>query len=68
MIAIGSDHGGYLLKEEIKKHLKEKGMNNVYVYHDMLPATIPYMPKRCAAQFSPANAKREFSSAAPESE
>lgn len=24
MIAIGSDHGGYLLKEEIKKHLKEK--------------------------------------------
>ena len=25
MIAIGSDHGGYLLKEEIKKHLKEKG-------------------------------------------
>ena len=25
MIAIGSDHGGYLLKEEIKKHLKKKG-------------------------------------------
>ena len=25
MIAIGSDHGGYLLKEEIKKRLKEKG-------------------------------------------
>ena len=25
MIAIGSDHGGYFLKEEIKKHLKEKG-------------------------------------------
>lgn len=25
MIAIGSDHGGYLLKEEIKKHLEEKG-------------------------------------------
>lgn len=24
-IAIGSDHGGYLLKEEIIKHLKEKG-------------------------------------------
>lgn len=24
MIVIGSDHGGYLLKEEIKKHLKEK--------------------------------------------
>ena len=25
MIAIGSDHGGYLLKEDIKKHLGEKG-------------------------------------------
>lgn len=25
MIAIGSDHGGYLLKEEIKKHLEGKG-------------------------------------------
>ena len=26
MIAIGSDHGGYLLKEEIKKYLDEIGM------------------------------------------
>ena len=26
MIAIGSDHGGYLLKEELKRHLKEKGI------------------------------------------
>ena len=25
MIAIGSDHGGYLLKEELKKHLEQKG-------------------------------------------
>lgn len=25
MIAIGSDHGGFLLKEEIIKHLKEQG-------------------------------------------
>lgn len=26
MIAIGSDHGGYLLKEEIKKHLDAEGI------------------------------------------
>lgn len=26
MIAIGSDHGGYKLKEEIKKYLDEKGI------------------------------------------
>ena len=26
MIAIGSDHGGYLLKVELKKHLEEKGI------------------------------------------
>ena len=26
MIAIGSDHGGYDLKEAVKKHLEEKGL------------------------------------------
>ena len=26
MIAIGSDHGGFALKEEIRKHLEEKGI------------------------------------------
>ena len=25
MLVIGSDHGGFLLKQEIKKHLEEKG-------------------------------------------
>lgn len=26
MIAIGSDHGGYAMKEEIKKHLEKRGI------------------------------------------
>ncbi len=30
MIALGADHGGYELKESIKKHLDEKGI----AYHD----------------------------------
>ena len=29
MIAIGSDHGGYKLKEEIKKYLEEKGIKYI---------------------------------------
>lgn len=31
MIAIGSDHGGYKLKEEIKKYLDEKGIEYIDV-------------------------------------
>ena len=27
MIALGSDHGGYALKQEIMKHLEERGMD-----------------------------------------
>ena len=29
MIALGSDHGGYLYKEELKKHLDEKGIEYI---------------------------------------
>ena len=29
MIAIGSDHGGYKLKEEIKRYLDEKGIEYI---------------------------------------
>lgn len=29
MIALGADHGGYLLKEEIKRHLEKKGIDYI---------------------------------------
>lgn len=29
MIALGADHGGYLLKEAIKKHLEKKGIDYI---------------------------------------
>ena len=29
MIALGSDHGGYLYKEELKKHLDAKGIEYI---------------------------------------
>ena len=29
MIALGADHGGYLLKEEIKKHLEKMGIDYI---------------------------------------
>ena len=34
MIAIGSDHGGYKLKEEIKRYLEEKEIE----YKDLINA------------------------------
>jgi len=38
MIAIGSDHGGYALKEIVKKHLQEKGYEILDVGCDSLDA------------------------------
>ena len=29
MLAIGCDHGGYALKEEVKKHLDERGIEYI---------------------------------------
>ena len=40
-IAIGSDHGGYLLKEEVKKHLENRGFN-VTDFGAFSPESIDY--------------------------
>ena len=41
MLALGADHGGYELKEEIKKHLDEKGIEYVDCGTDS-PASTDY--------------------------
>lgn len=41
MIALGADHGGYLLKEEIKKHLEERGID-YKDYGTFTPESVDY--------------------------
>ena len=69
MIALGSDHGGYLYKEELKKHLEAKESNiSISEPTAPLPAIIPFMQKKFAELSSPANVKKESLFAEPESE
>ena len=59
MIAIGSDHGGYKLKEEIKKYLSEIGIE----YKDFgtdSEQTIQYMQKRLLNQSKIKNVIKEY--------
>lgn len=47
MIAIGSDHGGYGLKQEIMAHLKEQGVEyKDYGCYDENHAIILFMQKK----------------------
>ena len=49
MIALGSDHGGYGLKQEIMKHLEEKGIEyNDYGCYDESPCDYPVFGKKAA--------------------
>ena len=47
MIAIGSDHGGYGLKQEIMAHLKEQGVEyKDYGCYDEKSCDYPVMQKK----------------------
>ena len=49
MIAIGADHGGYKLKEEIKKYLEEKGIEyKDFGTNSELRADYPIIAKKVA--------------------
>ena len=49
MIALGSDHGGYGLKQEIIKHLEEKGIEyKDYGCYDESPCDYPVFGKKAA--------------------
>lgn len=49
MIALGSDHGGYGLKQEIMKHLEEKGIEyKDYGCYDESPCDYPIFGKKAA--------------------
>lgn len=49
MIALGSDHGGYGLKQEIMKHLEEKGIEyKDYGCYDESPCDYPVFGKKAA--------------------
>ena len=48
MIAIGSDHGGFALKQEIMEHLKENGIEyKDYGCYDESSCDYPVYAKSC---------------------
>ena len=60
MIALGCDHGGYELKQEIKKYLDEKGIEYKDYGCDSLDSVdYPIYAKRLHMQFLTANVRRE---------
>lgn len=51
MIALGSDHGGYSLKQEVKAYLEGKGIPyKDYGCLDETPAIIRFMPRQLQRQ------------------
>ena len=59
MIAIGSDHAGFPLKQEIKQFLDEQGVEYLDVGAlSRFPAIIPTLPRRCAPRLRRGNVTR----------
>ena len=59
MIALGCDHGGYELKQEIRKHLDEQKIPYRDFGCDSLESTdYPIYAKRVARLFSAASARK----------
>ena len=60
MIAIGCDHGGFVLKQEIIKFLESAGYEYEDLEHTAKKAvTIPYMQKKLPTLWLTESAKRE---------
>ena len=58
-IAIASDHAGYARKEEIKKHLKQRGFETVDLGADSETSVdYPHYGKRCAEMVASGEASR----------
>lgn len=61
MLVIGSDHGGFLLKQEIKKHLEENKIEYIDVgCYDESSVDYPTSPKLPATRLSAASASWAF--------
>ena len=65
MIVLAADHGGYLLKEEVKKHLDAKGVEYIDVgTHNGESVDYPDMAKLACEKIQSGEAKKVLFSAA----
>ena len=61
MIAIGSDHGGYKLKEELKRYLEEKEIDyKDFGSQNEERVDYPNIAEKVANQYKQKNVKAEY--------
>ena len=61
MIAIGSDHGGYKLKEEIKRYLEEKEIKYIDCgTYSEESVDYPDIAKKFLKKYKTKNVKKEY--------